>query len=90
MGIFPAAFTSEIFQWPAKLGSHQWLRGPFVGDRPQEEVAEEIKRGLIPGTLACSDEVYLPYMLVVDKGRALFIMPPLPLGLLGIEPIPGL
>jgi hypothetical protein len=88
MGIFPTEFTSRVFQWPAKPDSHQWRAGPFIGDRPQEEIDEEIKGDLIPGTLACSDEVVTPYVLVVDGGMAILVMPPLPLGLLGIEPIP--
>lgn len=83
MGIFPVEFTSHIFQWPAKPGSHQWLEGPFVGDRPQEEVEEENRNGLMPGILACSDEVQFPYMLVVDSGQALLVLPPLPFGGLG-------
>jgi hypothetical protein len=88
MGVFPTEFTSRIFQWPAKLGSHQWLANPFIGDRPQGEIDEEIRNGLIPGALACSDEVAMPYMLVVDSRMAILVMLPLPLGFLGTEPIP--
>ena len=73
MGIFPATFTSPIFQWPAKPGSRQWRMSPFIGDRPTEEIEEEKRRGLLPGTLACPDEVRFPYALVTGKGEALFI-----------------
>lgn len=90
MGVLPTEFTSRIFQWPAKPGSRQWLAGPFIGDRPQEEVDEEIGMGLIPGALACSDEVAMPYALVIDSGMALLVLPQPPLAPLGIDPIPAL
>jgi hypothetical protein len=88
MGLFSTEFTSQIFQWPAKPGSHQWRAGPFIGERPQEEIDEENRMGLIPGALACSDEVRLPYGLVVGSGMELLVMPAMPTGTLGIEPLP--
>jgi hypothetical protein len=86
--LFPVEFESHIFQWPAKPGNHQWLAGPFIGDRPEAEVNAEKRGGLIPGAFACSDEVYKPYVLFTGPARGILVMPPLSLGPLGIVPIP--
>ena len=88
LGIFPTGFTSHIFQWPAQPGSRQWVERPIIGDRPAEEIEEEKLLGLIPGALACSDEVRFPYALVMDKRLAILVLPPLPLGGLGLIPLP--
>jgi hypothetical protein len=79
MSIFPTEFTSHVFQWPAKPGAHQWREGPFIGDRPAEEIETEERRGLIPGVLSCPDEKRFPYAFVTGNGRALFVLPPDPL-----------
>jgi hypothetical protein len=88
LGIFPTSFTTGIFQWPAKPGSHQWLTMPFIGERPAEEIQLEKETGLIPGALACPEEVQYPYGLVTGAGYELLIFPPMPTGTLGIVPIP--
>jgi hypothetical protein len=76
MGFWPVEFTSHMFQWPAKAGSHQWREGPFIGDRPIEEIEEEKWSGLVPGSLACPDERTYPYMLVEGAGLALLVFDP--------------
>jgi hypothetical protein len=91
MGLFFTEFTSHVFQWPAKPGSHQWREGPFIGDdRPVEEIEEETRMGLIPGVLACPDERRFPYALVTGAGNALLIFPPNLVGgpILGEPPFP--
>jgi hypothetical protein len=70
LGIFPAEFTSHVFQWPAKPGAHQWRESPFIGDRPSEEIDEERRLGLIAGVTACPDEKRFPYIYVFGPGRA--------------------
>jgi hypothetical protein len=74
--IWPVEFTSHMFQWPAKPGSHQWREGPFIGDRPTEEIEEEKRRDLVPGVLGCPDERRFPYMFVEGKGFAAVVFDP--------------
>lgn len=84
MGFWPVEFTSHMFQWPAKPGSHQWREGPFIGDRPPDEMDEEKRLGLIPGIYACPDNRSFPYIFVDGPARALLIFDPkdliIPLG----------
>jgi hypothetical protein len=61
MGFWPVEFTSHMFQWPAKTGSHQWREGPFIGDQPIEEFEEEKRFGLVPGITACPDKRFPLY-----------------------------
>lgn len=75
-GVWPVAFISHMFQWPAKPGSHQWREGPFVGERPPEEIEEEKRLGLVPGILACPDERLFPYALVEEAGMARLVFDP--------------
>jgi hypothetical protein len=72
--VWPVEFTSHMFQWPAKPGSRQWREGPFVGDRPIEEIEEEKRLGLVPGITACPDERLFPYALVQGNERAVLLL----------------
>jgi hypothetical protein len=88
VNIVPWSFTSQIFQWPAMRGSHQWLEGgPTVGE-DSPEAQEERRNGLMSGALQCSKEVMLPYSLVAGPGEMILVLPPIPTGTLGIVPLP--
>jgi len=88
MGLIPVEFTSHMFQWPTKAGSHQWREGPFIGDRPVEEVEEEKRLGLVPGIMACPDDRLFPYALVEGTGMAALVFDPQSLGDVGPPPWP--
>lgn len=85
--ILPWSFTSQIFEWPAEPGSHQWQEGRVTGkEYPEAEI--ERREGLIPGALQCSEAVQSMYMLVNGTGPALLVLPPDKMGGLGFTPLP--
>jgi hypothetical protein len=64
-GLIPWRFRSAIFQWPAALGSKQWIEGPIARPPPKDEQIP----GFFPDALQCSNSIHYPYGLVDGPGR---------------------
>jgi len=59
------SFVSNIFQWPAAPGSHEWIEGLIAREPPKEEQLP----GYYPDALQCHDRLMYPYLLADGPGQ---------------------
>ncbi len=61
-GVWPTQFNSEIFQWPERVGGHQWLEGAANMDSFGAATPDD--RAFNSRPFRCTDAPYAPYVWI--------------------------